>query len=265
MKIVVSDFDGTLHFHQEGAVPVPPINIEAIDKWRAMGNIFCFCSGRDVRSLMDEVSRYKFSYDYVMCNNGGTIFDKDLNLIKSYPLNKIALVKVLNSSVAKDSWHLLFSAADKMAVVIQNKKSPLLQYFESPKYKGQNIIKKTTINKALEEIDSVQLSCGYEDDETAQKFLEEIEQNYQGIFSVHRNMNYLDVCDCNVSKAAAIEELINLNNWQDAEVFTIGDSQNDIPMLKKYKGFSLNSATVEAKQVASKLYDSVGEMLLDNL
>ena len=43
--------------------------------------------------------------------------------------------------------------------------------------------------------------------------------------------------------------------------------ENDVPMIidKDFRGFSLNSATDVAKKSATKLYDSVGEMLLDNL
>ena len=266
MKIAVSDFDGTLYFHEQGLQgSIPVENLEAVKKWREQGNIFCFCSGRDMRSLMDEVHLYDFAYDYVLCNNGATIFDENLNLIKEFPLSKTALTKVLHSDIAKKSWHLLFSASDKMSVVIQHQESPILTYFQSPKYKNQNIIKETTIQEALNEVNTVQLSCEYDDDNSAKKVLEQIKMQYAGIFSAHRNMNYLDICSYNVSKANGIKELLQIKNWQNNEVLTIGDSQNDIPMLRAYKGFSLYSATDEAKSSAQKLYNSVAEMLLDNL
>lgn len=111
MKIAFSDFDGTLYFHDEAIIP--QINIEAVNKWRQQGNLFVLCSGRDVHSLMHEVNNQKLSYDFVICNNGGTIFDKNLKLIKSFPLDKIQLEKLVHSDIAKESWHILFSSAEK--------------------------------------------------------------------------------------------------------------------------------------------------------
>ena len=35
---------------------------------------------------MHEVNNQELTYDFVICNNGGTIFDKNLKLIKSFPL-----------------------------------------------------------------------------------------------------------------------------------------------------------------------------------
>ena len=35
--------------------------------------ISCLCSGRDVHSLMHEVNNQELTYDFVICNNGGTI------------------------------------------------------------------------------------------------------------------------------------------------------------------------------------------------
>lgn len=103
MKIAFSDFDGTLYFHHEDIIP--QINIEAVNEWRSKGNIFVLCSGRDVHSLMHEVNNQELTYDFVICNNGGTIFDKNLKLIKSFPLNKIQLEKLVHSDIAKESWH----------------------------------------------------------------------------------------------------------------------------------------------------------------
>ena len=137
MKIAVSDFDGTLFFHQNDTIP--QINIEAVKKWRSVGNIFCICTGRDMRSLMYEMNRHRMEYDFIICNNGGTLFDKNLNIVKSFPLDRQMLLKLVHSDIAADSWHIMYSAVDKMRTTINSNKSQLLKYFNSVKYKNQEI------------------------------------------------------------------------------------------------------------------------------
>lgn len=49
------------------------------------------------------------------------------------------------------------------------------------------------------------------------------------------------------------------------KVFAIGDNLNDLPMLRKFRGFTVESGTMEAKAEAEKVYVSVAEMLRENL
>ena len=264
MKIAVSDFDGTLFFHQDDTIP--QVNIEAVKKWRKAGNIFVLCSGRDFRSLMYEVKNHDLEYDFIICNNGGTLFNKDLNIVKSFPLDKKMLTKLVYSDIAANSWHIMYSAVDKMRTTINSEKSQLLKYFNSPKFKNQEIIKIVSIEQALSQMQPVQISLAYENEQIAKIYAERIENEFDGAFSAHLNLNCIDVCQKNITKASGIKELLKIYpQWHTADIFTIGDAQNDISMIKKFNGFSLNSATVYVKQYASKLYDNVAEMLFDNL
>ena len=97
-------------------------------------------------------------------------------------------------------------------------------------------------------------------------YAKRIESEFNDAFSANLNLNCIDVCQKNITKANGIKELLKLHpDWQVEKILTIGDAQNDVPMIKEFKGCSLNSATLHTKKVATKLYDSVGEMLLNNL
>lgn len=157
MKIAFSDFDGTLYFHAQDNIP--QINIDAIKIWQDKGNLFVLCSGRDIHSLMYEVNHYDLTYDYVICNNGGTIFDKNLKLIKHFPLARKELDELVYSDITADSWHILYSSKDKMQTTINSPKSQLLKYFELDKYKNQSIIQQVTRKEALLDENIVQLVC----------------------------------------------------------------------------------------------------------
>lgn len=264
MKIAFSDFDGTLYFHSEDYIP--QINIEAVEKWREAGNIFVLCSGRDVHSLIHEVRNQKLTYDYVICNNGGSIFDQNLNILKSFPLDKKQLAKLVHSDVVKQSWHILYSSAEKMRVTVQSPKSQLLKYFESDKYVGQDIIRKIDVEQALQEMNIIQISLAYEDEESATEYAKQIENGFNQVFAANLNLSCIDVCSKGINKAQGVQTLLNMYpKSKISQVLTIGDAQNDVPMISQYNGYSLYSATIHAQKVAKKLYDSVGEMLLEHL
>ena len=75
----------------------------------------------------------------------------------------------------------------------------------------------------------------------------------------------MDITPAGVSKSQGIKKLLELMDWQDAEVYAIGDESNDLPMLEAYDGFTVNTAREVIKEKARAVYPSVGGMLLANL
>ena len=59
MKLLVSDFDGTLFIDY----PSLEKNIHAIQRFREEGNLFVINSGRNYTSLMKEIKQYQIPYD----------------------------------------------------------------------------------------------------------------------------------------------------------------------------------------------------------
>ena len=264
MKIAFSDFDGTLFFHDKECIPKK--NIEAVKRWRASGNLFVLCSGRDVHSLMHEIKRQNLEYDYVICNNGGSIFDANLNVLKTFMPDKKQVECLLHSDIVKASWHILFSSAEMMRAKINSKDSQLMKYFASEKYKDQKILEQITIEEALEQMNIIQISLSYKDIKTTSEYVQKIETDYENAFSANQNLNCIDVCANGINKASGIKALLNMNpTWNIEAVLTIGDAENDVPMIQDFSGYSLNSATDIAKKHAKKLYDTVGDMLEEHM
>ena len=79
MKLLVSDYDGT--FNEDKNISKINSNIDAVKRFMDNGNLFAFATGRSFDSIKGETSRYKIPYDYLICNNGSAIFDRDDNLI----------------------------------------------------------------------------------------------------------------------------------------------------------------------------------------
>lgn len=92
-KLLVSDYDGTFNIHNNRSVI--DSNIGAVKKFIDSGNIFSLASARSFNSLKRETDKYKIPYDYLVCNNGGAIFDKDDNIIFFHPVLNSSLLKTL--------------------------------------------------------------------------------------------------------------------------------------------------------------------------
>ena len=78
-----------------------------------------------------------------------------------------------------------------------------------------------------------------------------IEYKYPKIKILNKDCNKVKFVDLLVSKL-----LLNVN-----DVYTIGDDINDINMIKKYNGYSLNTAINEVKQISKKNYNTLSEFV----
>lgn len=92
-KLLVSDYDGTFNIHNNRSVI--DSNIDAVKKFIDSGNIFSLASARSFNLLKRETDKYKIPYDYLVCNNGGVVFDKDDNIIFFHPVLNSSLLKTL--------------------------------------------------------------------------------------------------------------------------------------------------------------------------
>jgi len=70
------------------------------------------------------------------------------------------------------------------------------------------------------------------------------------IFAVKSNPTYIEIINPGVNKATSLQILLEKMNLQKAEVMAIGDSNNDLPMLKE-AGFSvaMGNASDQVKSV----------------
>ena len=75
MKIIVSDFDGTL-FGKDLEE-----NLKAIHDFVAKGNLFIIATGRAMNYLAEDLSMIDLDCEYYICNDGAVIFDRYFNVV----------------------------------------------------------------------------------------------------------------------------------------------------------------------------------------
>ena len=77
MILLASDYDNTLNTFDLNLY----INIIYLKKFMEKGNIFLLNTGRAYESIKREIDKYQIPYNYLGCNDGNILFDKDSNIL----------------------------------------------------------------------------------------------------------------------------------------------------------------------------------------
>ena len=88
MKLLVSDYDGTLNFHGK----VNEQDLAALNDFYNSGNIISIASSRPFESLHNEVLKFNIPYNLLCCNDGNAIFDKNKLIDINYLNNEELLI-----------------------------------------------------------------------------------------------------------------------------------------------------------------------------
>ena len=75
------------------------------------------------------------------------------------------------------------------------------------------------------------------------------------------NGTCIDITARDVNKAQGLHDPLTHHVWPEASLLGIGDGGDDIPMIRRYKGFTVHGAEAAVKAEASAVYDDVGAML----
>ena len=252
-KVVASDFDGTLFINQK----VSEENLSAIKNWRAAGNKFGIVTGRAYIMLPTHLQEFNLEIDFAICENGAIIHDGNGKIIFESELPKKILLEIINEPFVMKSMHLAFETAEK--VYCANVKPTSWVLREKDKWNFPvEIIEPAQIEK-LPKIN--QLALDFHSPDEAQAAAEMLNREFGEHIFAQKNTHSVDIVIAGTNKAQGVENLLRIMNWSDAKVFVIGDVSNDLPMIKKFGGYTVATAKDFVKREATKIFDSVGAML----
>ena len=75
----------------------------------------------------------------------------------------------------------------------------------------------------------------------------------------------MEIISQDTNKSNAIKVLSHNLNIDKSQIYTIGDSYNDINMIKDYNGFCMKNSITELKSISQKEYTSVSNLVMDIL
>lgn len=255
IKLIVSDVDGTL---VDSGKKISPANVEAILAAQEAGCEVAIASGRAWNEVI-QVRQVLPSIRYYICSNGALIMDawegkpvfRDIidNPASIGLLQRMAAYDVFLEAYAGD--HIFVDAAylPRIDEFVNSHIKPLVLASRTfiPHMIDFLAKEERTLEKAqlfygtTEKRDRILADCGGDKDFTL-------------IISSESNLEFSKP---GVSKGKALENLAERLGLGAEEIMTIGDSNNDIPMLR-YAGTSFAMANGEetAKAAARFLADS---------
>ena len=212
MKLFASDFDGTFYFNGKRQ-EIFLENISSVKKFQK-NHKFAFVTGRDANSIINHISQYDLKPDYIACNNGGLIYDKNMNVLYSNPLN-IDFEKLME----------LIEKENVQLISMCSKGRGFFKCFADKKENVDSVLNfykqmKVTHVETLKELDSTgiymaSLFCeNYEHAQRVAKIICESDLNC----SAFANRIYIDVVSKGISKKNAVEMIAKDANVQEIYV-----------------------------------------------
>jgi HAD superfamily hydrolase (TIGR01484 family) len=237
MKIIASDFDGTLNFHGVSAE-----DSEAIAKFRAKGHKFGIVTGRDLEMalwVLFDLKKANAEIDFLICCTGAVILN----------------------------------GKGELLMVKKGKVTPEFQTFIDKAYElgfggfnFNNLLKRCYLDsrgnvpsEAMQIGEFTQLNIWFPDDKNSEKFNAFINENYSHLISSYRNGGSIDMPPVNTSKVTGIYDYSK--QFDNPEIYSVGDNLNDLPMIEEFCGFAVSNAQPEVKAVAKHQCNRICDMI----
>jgi len=227
IKLLATDFDNTLfkgNDYQE--------NIIKINKFVDRGNLLIIATGRHINHLLADIKTKNLKYNYLVCNDGGIIFDQQLKIIyqKNIPQSLVKpIIDLYKNDPSISDWFI-----DAGTFTTNNINNP-----------ANGLIGKIT------------------DFKKAKLLLNIIETNYKEVHG-YISERFINITEKNVTKGEAINVIKKLHQINNNQIYTIGDNINDISM-SIYNSYCIKNSNPKLKTVCKGEYNSVYQLIDDLL
>ncbi len=253
MKIFASDYDGTIKI--DGKVSLE--NIEKLKKWKEEGNHFGIVTGRSSESMFSEISTFGYELDFLVCNNGGVIYDGNKNLLKSFEINFEVSLELMEEIKQMDVNCFVLNDGYYRARYVVNDTNDDFKYGD---YSSEH-----TIEEILEKKKVCQIVISVNDDEYAKQIAGHINTIYKGKVEAYPNVNCVDVVPYQVSKATGVRFIQEYFGYNKEDIYVMGDALNDASMLDAFQGCTLTHGFDELKKEGTMVCDDVAGYLKELL
>lgn len=192
MKVIVSDFDGTLFNNNK------IIYQDKVNKFVISGNYFIIATGRNINSLKKVLDNFVINPSFYICNDGALILDQFFNVI--YRMD-------IDSSMIRPLYNELKNDDNILEVLIDT---------------GNGYVE--DINRSANK-----LIARYYDREKAIKLVNKINSRYPSVFGYVSN-NWINISKRTETKGKAIKFLSEYYNFSKYPIYVIGNDVNDVSM-----------------------------------
>lgn len=235
MKIIASDFDGTINYRGK----ISDEDKAAIRKFRQAGNKFGIVTGRDVELSQWIRQGDGFEFDFIISCTGAFIRsgEGDVLYSKKGKIGSFFYELIEKAMELKAGFFAISNVFNKCYVDVLGKIQTDL-----------SMLKEFT-----------HANCNFSSEESAQQFADFVNENYRDKISAHRNGWSVDMPPANTSKVSGIYEYAKM--FENPEIYAVGDNVNDMPMIKEFCGYAVSNAVDSVKAVAKHQCDRICDMI----
>ncbi len=223
MQIVVSDI--TNSFSLENL----KTDIDAINQFVDKGNVFILATNKAMNYLAEDLSMINLNCEYYICNNGAVIFDQFFNVVYR---------KDIKQDLVRPIFNQLLNDDNMLEVYVDTSHG----YVRDTSKSANGIVGRPY------------------DIEKAKILLNKIENSYPEVHG-HVDDSYLNIVDSSVTKASAVDYLINAYNYDVDKVIATGIGTNDLELIENYKGYTFENSIQDLKDKSIKTVKDIKELL----
>lgn len=246
MKCAVSDFDRTLYVDSS----ISERNLKALRAWQEAGNWFVLATGRNESSIRVMLDAYEVRPDALILNNGALILDREWRELFCRTIDRETVKEILAYLHEFDD--------DGSGVSMRKQKVNVLSKAGTTTQKtcdGQITMEEADCLDEVVQIHRRKLG----EEEKIGALCRDLNARFPGI-SAYANVCNADIVAHGVDKSAAIDWLSRYEDGFD-EIRVIGDSANDVRMIRQYQGATLHSASLAVQAIAQSVVEDVAEFL----
>ena len=240
MKILASDFDGTLNFGG-----IDDRKRDAIARWRRAGNRFGIISGRNPDDLLTQVKNEALPVDFLIANNGTLILRPDgtvLDEVRGSGEVAAALIRL-----CFDTGSAMIRVGGERCVFVRPAAAC------------------TPGDIPLEELEPLpyfhQISGVYPDTASSFAVAEQVRTAFAGEAVALPNGVWLDIVPHGVDKAQGLRRLIRLLGASEEDLIVVGDSTNDTAMIAAFSSYAMANAEPAVLALADAVTPGVAELI----
>jgi HAD-superfamily hydrolase, subfamily IIB len=229
-KIMISDYDRTLYTNDKDML----INIKKIKEFRKVGNVFVIATGRTYKHLESEIEKFNIDFDYLILSHGSVVLDKNKKVLKVYGLEKTVVEKILSEicEIHGTINYGLYSVFDKVEITDCD-----------------------DIMKVIIKFNTMDM---------AEKVSDFVNNNFPLVKSYALNdieFKLVEIVSSKADKSKAIKDILVYEKIRKKDVFTIGDSHNDVEMIKEYNGWGMKNSKKCVLNVTNRLHENVYNLI----
>ena len=247
--LMVCDYDGTIA--EKGTTKIDSEVVESIKRFIKNGGKFAICSGRpyaSVKKIMDDHG----IEGYIMAEQGAVIgYSKNDEIIVSNGFEIEDCVQLIKKFLEEDQTVVAYAARE----YYYQTHSPMIEFFE--KRLG---VKGVKVDNLIEFIQTRKIKIARVALLSKEECINYYVDKYNSIYNFNKiifnsgSKNMVESISSNYHKGFAVKFLAEYLNIPFEKIIAVGDSTNDIPLLKgEWHGVAVGDGRDELKAVADEV------------